>query len=171
MKLTPHAIMKLINQISEKKLQLIVQEREECVIESVAGQDPCRTSYDYATTRTQIKEYDDQIFRLRSALNYNNATDVIAEIGMTASEALVRMALLSEEKERLSRMASTSQRRQIPASQLRDSSVAVYRIAQYPVDQARKDLQAVTTSIVELQTALDKHNLLTEIDVDVKIDL
>ena len=120
-----------------------------------------------------LKEYDDQIFRLRSALNYNNATDVIAEIGMTASEALVRMALLSElseEKERLSRMASTSQRRQIPASQLRDSSVAVYRIAQYPVDQARKDLQAVTTSIVELQTALDKHNLLTEIEVDVQLD-
>ena len=168
MKLSPHAIMKLINQISEKKLQLIVQEREEGVIESVAGQDPCRTSYDYATTRTQIKEYDDQIFRLRSALNYNNATDVIAEIDMTASEALVRMALLSEEKERLSRMASTSQRRQIPASQLRDSSVAVFRIAQYPVDQARK---AVTTSIVELQTALDKHNLLTEIDVNVKIDI
>lgn len=170
MKLTPHAIMKLINRISEKKLQLIVQEREECVIESVAGQEPCQTTYDYSETRTKIKKYDDQVFRLRSALNYNNATDVITEIGMTASEALVRMALLSEEKERLSRMASNSQRRQIPASQLRDSSVAVYRIAQYSVEQARKDLQTVTTSIVELQTALDKHNLLTEIEVDVQLD-
>ena len=170
MKLTPHAIMKLINRISEKKLQLIVQEREECVIESVAGQEPCQTTYDYSETRTKIKKYDDQVFRLRSALNYNNATDVITEIGMTASEALVRMALLSEEKERLSRMASNSQRRQIPASQLRDSSVAVYRISQYSVEQARKDLQTVTTSIVELQTALDKHNLLTEIEVDVQLD-
>lgn len=170
MKLTPHAIMKIINQIAERKSQLIVQEREESVAEVIAGQEPCNTSYSYAETRVAIKRYNDQIFRLRSALNANNATEVIPEIGMTASEALVRMALLSEEKKRLGAMAAVSQRRQIPATQLRDSSVAVYRVAKYPVDLARKDLQNVTESIVKLQTALDKHNLLTEIEVDISLD-
>lgn len=170
MKLTPHAIMKLINQISEKKLLLIVQEREESVVEEIAGQQPFQTSYDYSTTRALLKKYDDQIFHLRSALNSNNATDVIAEIGMTASEALVRIALLSEEKARLSNLAATSQRCQIPSSQIRDSSVAVYRVARYQVEQARKDLQSVNSAIVELQTALDKHNLLTEIEVDINLD-
>ena len=161
MKICLTAIMKNIKSLEEKKERLCREEKENRTTCYINESDKVDTGYDYEFYRKEIDAIDDEILGLRSVLNKANATVKVIGTNYTISEALVRLAQLSAKLNYLSGFPT------VKLSRVTTYNGAIeYTECLYSVKTVTETLEKLREDISALQMALDKTNLVYEVDID-----
>ncbi len=155
MKICNMEAMKKIKQLEEEIRLLDLNEKQNCIVSYKEGEEKSVPNYDYASTRKAIEKANAEVRKIKFALSIANTTYKIDEFNITISEALVYLAQLSNEYDRLSSLASRNKiSRRITAN-----GVLEYTECLYDTEEAKKEQRAVFEKISKLQVAIDRANL------------
>ena len=167
MEFTSASANKYLRKLQDEKTRLLHTEHGVCTYELSEGEETEPPSYDYEATRARIVEIDDRARAIRNALHSFNMRTVLPTSGITIDEALILLAQLSMNKERLSSLASRQPKERIRERYFGSGSGAVeYRYANYDVARAEADYYAVADRIADLQLELDLVNQTKSFAVD-----
>ena len=164
---TSASAYKQIRTYEEEKQHLLWHEREVCTYDLSSDEEIDVPEYDYAAVRATVAELDDKVRTLRCALHSFNVAANLPESGINIDEALVLMAQLTGERQRLDRLRSTLPKQRIKADYIRGTKVVEYRYANYDVERAEADYQAVSERIRNLQMEIDYVNQTVPFEVDI----
>jgi hypothetical protein len=154
-------IIKKIKELEERKQEILLNERMNSTSAYQTEADKIETGYDFQTTRKAVAELNDEIRKLKHALNVANSTVIVDEFGMTVGECLILMAQLNNEKAELERMA-----RAVPKSRHTVFNGTVeYIETNYDVGVCKSCLEMVKSNVIKLQLAIDRINLNNMIEV------
>lgn len=161
MKICNMEAMKKIKQLEEEINILQNEERMNCVVSYKEGEKKTAPAYDYAKTRKLINEANDEIRRIKYALQVANTTYKVDNFNISISEALVYLAQLNAEYSRLSLLSNrTKISRRITAN-----GVLEYTECQYDPEKVKEDQKNLYAKINKLQVSIDRANLNCFIDL------
>ena len=157
--LTSAAANKRLRALNDEKSSIVAREAKVSHYTKAAGESMEPPAYDYAGTRARIAAIDDEVRAIRHALHAFNATYVLPDQGITIDEALVLMAQLNDEARRLDDLRSSlpMERETILASFNR-TDASLFRYANYDIEQAARDYDAVRARVDALQLTVDMAN-------------
>ena len=157
MKVTSAEANKLLRKLNEERTALLDKEMQNKVFvaATVENLEDARPAYSYAETQEMLAALDEQIRRLKHAINRFNLTQELPRLGMTIDQALIYIPQLSKKKAKLSQMAG-----KLPLSrEVRyNSNLVEYRYTNYDPEQVKADLEAVSDELSRAQTLLDTAN-------------
>ena len=146
--------------MSKKKLNVMEKERQAFVYGNEAeGVPGC------------IKNgIDEKIAIIKHALNVTNSNEKVqvGDAEMSIDTILIKMAQLNKRKSVLDQM-----RKQLPKareeqrSYMSRNTVPEYRYINYDLELIKKEYEAVSKTIMEMQMALDKYNQTVQFEVDI----
>lgn len=149
---------KMIRSLTDEKEYYLSLENESSIYILAEGEEANPPSYDYEDTQMKIEAIDEQIRRIKHAVNVFNTTTVILEPGITIDEALVEMAQLTRKKDKLDVMRKNLPKCRVNQNGYRSSGVIEYRYVNYDLDKVQEDYRKVCERIDTIQMALDTAN-------------
>ena len=164
MKVTSAYANKLIRGYREELAALVSSERDTCTTTYGASETPIETGYDFSSTQDEMDALNDKIAKLRHGINIFNTTTKLEGFDFTVDESLVRMAMLTEKKNRLSRMKGV---RELTRSGGSFRSEPEFTKRNYDAALVENEYRKASDELVRLQMALDKANMSIEFDVDI----
>lgn len=168
-KMTSAYANKVIRKLNEDKGFWRRKESESCMYVAALDEEPVIPDYDYSAVAANIQEIDDQIVKIKHAVNVANLTSEV-EVGdhkMTVDQILVKMAQLNQRKAVLDDL-----RKQEPKTRINSVTysarriVPEYRYINYDLEVIKKDYERIDKELAEMQIALDKYNQTYEFEVD-----
>ena len=161
MKVCNTEAMKKIKELEAQKASIVYDEQNRSCVSYKEGEQKAASKYDYASARENIARFDEQIRKIKHALAAANCTVILPEFGITIGEALVYLAQLNGELDRLSFLASRDKlSRRITAN-----GVLEYTECLYEPSKAEKDKEQLYSKICKLQVAIDRANLTNYIEI------
>lgn len=159
---------KILRKLNEKRDELLDEEYSNHKYVAIDGEEPTVQEYDYDETRKRVNELNEKIVKIKHAINVLNTTNTISYLDneITIDGALVKMAQLSQEKERLSMLKKCQPKRRKGLSY---SGTVEYEYTTFDTARAKEDYTKVEKELTELQLALDKFNLTCEFDIDIEL--
>ncbi len=122
--------------------------------------------YDYEAVSAKLEELNAKICTVKHAVNLFNVSTKLKDFDMTIDQALVYLAQLSRNKERLDTMRRRQPRTRV-SGYGRTSNLIEYVYVNYDLEKVCKDFEKVSDEISRLQMALDYCNQTIEFEVDV----
>lgn len=165
MTFTSASANKQIRMFEEEKAHILRNESEVCTYVLSADEEEEIPGYDYAAVREQVAAIDAKVRTLRCALHAFNVSTILPESGISIDEALVLMAQLNGERARLSKLRSTLPKKRLSADFFRGNKVIEYQYANFDVERAEADYQAVSERIRQLQMEIDYANQTIQFEV------
>ena len=164
---TSAAANKLLKQLQDDKNYLLDYENNSSTYIRVSGYDDERPEYNYSQTRDEINAIDAKICKIKHAINLFNCTTTLPDMDITVDAALVKMAQLNKEKDRLDIM-----RKRLPVSRRQnrygDSSQLVeYTCANYDIEVAKNDYNDIAAEIRALQIGIDYINQTEKFEINI----
>ncbi len=152
---------KMLKSLEEDKAYWMNKEAASSIYVAAVNEEPVIPEYDYAEVAATIAELDAKIAIIKHALNVSNATAKVpvGDTEMSIDTILIKMAQLNKRKSVLDRM-----RKQLPKareeqrSYVSRNAVPEYRYINYDLELIKKEYETVSTTIMEMQMALDKYN-------------
>ena len=163
MKTTSAYANKLIKGYREELSALDNLERETCTTTYGVNETPIESDYDFLAMQAKIDSLNDKIAKFRHAVNVFNTTTMLDDLGYTIDEALVRMAMLSEKKQRLSRMKAIRELYRRSGGYHNDAELTKRN---FDAADAEAEYQKTADELTKLQLALDKANMSIEFEVE-----
>lgn len=163
MKTTSAYANKLIKGYLEELSALDNLERETCTTTYGVNETPIESDYDFLAMQVKIDSLNDKIAKFRHAVNVFNTTTMLDDLGYTIDEALVRMAMLSEKKQRLSRMKAIRELSRRSGGYHNDAELTKRN---FDAADAEAEYQKTADELTKLQLALDKANMSIEFEVE-----
>lgn len=156
-------IMKEIKTLEEEKYDLLNYESDNCAHTYTKDEVPIIHGYDYSSTCDKISKINNRVRYLKGLLAYSNVTTIINGFNMTIGEALIYLAQLNGEKERLKKLSGRN-----PLTRLGGytEAGAEYTQLEYDPEIVKEDLKKLTNLIYKLQLAIDRTNLTNMIEVE-----
>lgn len=160
---------KHLRHLKEEKTRILADEKETCTYVRAIGENEDPPVYDYALTRAEVAKIDREAMALRHALHRFNASTMLPNCGITIDEALVRMARLTAEVDRLSLLRRTKAKERNSKGRYfgSDSNLIEYTYANFDVNQADEDYRRAIKQLTELQLELDLVNQTQTFDVEI----
>ena len=153
--------IKKIKDLDDRKQVILRDERQKCMSSYQTEADKIDTGYDFMTVRKDIEHINNEIMKLKHALNVANSTVVVSEFELTIGECLIYMAQLNNERSVLEIMARSS-----PKSRHTVFNGAIeYTVINYDTNECKNRLENTKALITRLQLAIDRTNLNTTINV------
>jgi hypothetical protein len=167
MKMTSAQAAKLLRQLKDELATLNTREYTCKTFVAAQGEDleMIRPKYDYTETKTQMAEIEGKIRKLKHILNVFNCTTVIPEFNITIDEMLVFIPQLTKRCSTLSGMKNA-----LPIQRERSvglKGIIEYTYANYDIELAQNDYDALSETLANAQTALDYVNNTVEMEVDI----
>lgn len=165
MKLTSSQANKLLKQYNDELAELKEQEEKSSVFIVSLGEDPetVRPDYDFVEMNQRIASLQDEIIKLKHAINMFNTTTKVPPYGITIDEVLVALPQLTREKAKLEKMAA-----RLPKERYRDrygsNNLVEYEYANYDIQAVKKLLEQTRKTLYEMQDALNKVNTTVEFE-------
>ncbi len=166
MQCTSAEAAKLLRKLSEEKAALESQEAQSCTFRAAVNEDigTARPEYDYAETQAKLAALDEKIRTVKHAVNTFNLTHEVPGFNMTIDMMLVYIPQLTKKRQKLSVMANRLAKiREV----VRVAGVIEYTYANYDIEQAKKDYDAVTDELSRAQTALDVLNNSVKFEINI----
>lgn len=161
MKMCNSEAMKAVKELEEKKRNIICNEELRSRISYKEGEEKVISKYDYAETRKAIAEIDERIRKIKHALAESNCKTVVDDFKITIGEALVYLAQLNAEYQRLDGLGGHNKlSRRITAN-----GVLEYTECLYDPEKVVADMEKLHAKIGKLQVAIDRANLTNFIEV------
>ena len=165
MKKTATLLMKELNYIREEIERINKTDLEQsCVPLNENMEYMYVSSYSYSNNRTKIKELQAREMTIKSALARFNSTTKVEGLNMTIAECLVRIGQIKSEIKILGHMARVAE---YDCGDINDRySQRNKNILKtvYDQEQVRKDLRELQHELTEIQIAVDRTNLSTEVE-------
>jgi hypothetical protein len=153
--------MKLVKTLEEKKKLVVFTENNRSRVSYKEGEEKVTTKYDYAATRKEIAEIDEQVRNIKHALAKANCSVVIDDFGITIGEALVYLAQLNAEYSRLDNLSGYDKL----SREITSNGVLEYTECLFDPEQAETDQKVLYSKICKLQVAIDRANLVNFIEI------
>lgn len=169
-KMTSAYANKMLRSLEEDKAFWVNKEDASSTYVVAVNEEPVIPEYDYTEVAKTICEIDEKIAIIKHALNLSNATAKVpvGDIEMSVDTILVRMAQLNKRKSILDEMRKRLPKaREEQRSYISRNTVPEYRYINYDLDLVKKEYEAVSRKIMEMQMALDKYNQTVQFDVDI----
>lgn len=155
---------KRVKQLALERNKLLAQEREASTYSYLHGEEPYVPEYDFAATQKKLDELAVETATIKHAVNVFNSTTVSPITGLTVDAMLVRMPMLSAQKEKLGRMRSAMEKTRRMAMNAKASE---YTVRNYSAEEAEAEYQRVTDELTILQQELNRINLTEQFEVDI----
>lgn len=163
MQLTSKAAHKMIGMLKDKFQQIEMDEKESCCYTYSGGEKPLIYSYSFTDTQEQLHQIDDKVAKLRHAINLFNVSTEVPGYGFMIDEALVRLAMMNDEKNRIDRMRGVKAR-------VRSTSPYTgqieYTVRNYSEQEVSSAYDNIAKSISDLQQAIDLLNITALFEVE-----
>ena len=153
--------MKLIKDLEEEKDMFIYGENRRCTVSYKENEAKVLPDYDYQLTRKRIAELDSEVRRIKYIISKANCEIQLDGFGVSICEGLILLAQYRKEYDRLSRLATRDQ----VTRRITPNGVLEYTECLYDVKQAAKAQKDLNNLIGKLQVAIDRANLVNEIEV------
>ena len=153
--------MKLIKDLEEEKDMLVYGENRRCTVSYKEGEEKVLPDYNYAATRKRIAELDGEVRRIKHIISKANCEILLDGFGISICEGLILLAQYRKEYDRLSRLAAKDQ----VTRRITPNGVLEYTECLYDVKQAAQAQKDLNVTIGKLQVAIDRANLVNEIEV------
>ena len=166
MQYTSSEAAKLLRKIIEEREAISYNEKQSIVFSAAISEnlEDARPPYDYEETQKKLAELDEKIRKVKHAINKFNLEHEVPGFGMTIDQLLVYLPQMSNRKQKLSRM---SQRLAKVREDVRVANTIEYTYANYDVEAAKRDYEAVSDELSRAQTALDVLNTTVKFEIDV----
>ena len=157
---------KLLRRLNDEKMSLESQESRSWTFTAAINEDieQARPSYDYSATRSALDEIDSKIRTVKHAISTFNLTQEVPGFGMTIDMMLVYIPQLTRKRDRLARMKDV-----LPKTReiVRVAGIIEYSYANYDVEAAKRDYDAVSDELARAQTALDVLNNSVKFEIEI----
>lgn len=169
--MSPAYASKLIKQKNAEIKDILISEKETSTTRAFAEEDVTQflKVYSFSFTQEQLERLRQDILSLKHAINQFNVTTVLPDLGYTIDTALVRMKMLSEQKEKLAGMMRV---RPVTRQNLtfgNGKPEFIYR--NYDDREVQNAYEKVDAELTQIQLALDKQNLDSIIEVELSEDV
>ena len=173
LKMTSAYASKLLKKLTDERNYLANIENSRNTYFADEGTEPVIPDYDYHETKQKISNLNDKIMMIRHAINLSNTTTLL-QIGdkeLTVDSVLIRMPQLQAVKERLDDMRKNQQKELTRWRRWRYSidEKAEIKYANYNIEDAKADYDKISSEIMMMQLALDRHNQTAEFEVDIDL--
>ena len=169
-KMTSAYANKMLRSLEEDKAFWVNKEDASSTYVVAVNEEPVVPEYDYSEVAKTICEIDEKIAIIKHALNLSNATANVSvgDTTMSVDTILVKMAQLNRRKSILDEMRKRLPKaREEQRSYISRNTVPEYRYINYDLNLVKKEYEAVSQKIMEMQMALDKYNQTVQFDVDI----
>ena len=169
MKVTSAQAAKLLRGLTTELSDLLKFENKACTFVAAVGEDPesVRPAYSFEETRAKEKKLNEQIRKLKHAINIFNSTTLVPGFDMTIDEVLVYLPQLTGSVSRLSSMKSALPKERVGSYGRQSVGLIDYEYANYDIEAAEKEYQQAANTLAKLQLALDTVNNTAEFEVDI----
>lgn len=161
MKRTIKEAMKHINFLEQQISNLLQEEEKNCYIIYLENETLEESDYDFNQVTKEIENLQEAVLKLRKAINQANQEVLVGIKDYTISDALIRIAQLTNISNRYKQLAAHKQKNRMSAP---FSNAIEYNLRLYDVKEAQRLYFECVEEIHRLQTAIDKANILTEIE-------
>jgi len=162
MKMCHSEAMKRIKELDERKKALVAAEMTRSRVSYKEGEEKTPTKYDYFATRRELAELDEQIRKIKHVLAKANCEVTVDPFAITIGEALVYLAQFNAEYARLQNLSNAEKL----TRRLTVNGVIEYTECLYDPDEAAREQKRVYSEICKLQVAIDRANLLHEVEIE-----
>lgn len=161
---------KMLKSLEEDKAFWVNKEATSSTYVAAINEEPVVPEYDYTEVVATITSLDEKIAIIKHALNVTNSNEKVqvGDAEMSIDTILIKMAQLNKRKSVLDQM-----RKQLPKareeqrSYMSRNTVPEYRYINYDLELIKKEYEAVSKTIMEMQMALDKYNQTVQFEVDI----
>lgn len=169
MKMTSASAQKIIRKLKDEKAFLKSMEEKSYLFSCIEGEEKLIPEYDYKETSEKIKEIDEQVIKIKHAVNVVNSTREIEVNGKkyTVDAILVRMAQLNSRLYMLDIMRSKQPKTRLGTRYYNgNNQQPEYQYINYDLAEVKKDYETINNEIATMQLELDKFNQTYEFEVD-----
>lgn len=169
MKYTSAEAAKLLRKLNEEKDALELEEQRSYVFTASLEEDAetLRPEYDYRQMQEKIDRLDEQIRRVKHAINCFNIRQTVPGFDMSIDQILIYIPQLSRKKQKLSMMKNRLPKQRERADGFgRSSSIIDYSYANYDIQTVKEDYEKAAEELAKAQTALDLINNTETMDID-----
>jgi uncharacterized protein YpuA (DUF1002 family) len=160
MKYTSAEANKLLKKLNGEYAALLEKERRSRNFRAAMGEDVAsvRPAYDYSKTQARLAELEENIRRIKHAVNRFNTTQLVDGFGMTIDEMLVYIPQLTKRKSKLLEMKSKLPKERVEEQYGRQSNIIDYTYTNYDLASVEADYEKVADALSRAQLALDAVN-------------
>ena len=160
MKYTSAEANKLLKKLNDEYAALLEKERRSRDFRAAMGEDVAsvRPAYDYAKTQARLAELEENIRRIKHAVNCFNTTQLVDGFDMTIDEMLVYIPQLTKRKSKLLEMKSKLPKERVEEQYGRQSNIIDYTYTNYDLAAVEADYEKVVDELSRAQLALDAVN-------------
>ena len=160
MKYTSAGANKLLKKLNDEYAALLEKERRSRDFRAAMGEDiaSVRPAYDYAKTQARLAELEENIRRIKHAVNCFNTTQSVDGFNMTIDEMLVYIPQLTKRKSKLLEMKSKLPKERVEEQYGRQSNIIDYTYTNYDLAAVEADYEKVIDELSRAQLALDAVN-------------
>lgn len=169
MKYTSAEAAKLLRKLNEEKDALELEEQRSYVFTASLEEDAetLRPEYDYRQMQEKIDRLDEQIRRVKHAINCFNIRQTVPGFDMSIDQILIYIPQLSRKKQKLSMMKNRLPKQRERADGFgRSSSIIDYSYANYDIQTVKEDYEKAAEELAKVQTALDLINNTETMEID-----
>ncbi len=160
MKYTSAEANKLLKKLNDEYAALLEKERRSRDFRAAMGEDVAsvRPAYDYAKTQARLAELEENIRRIKHAVNCFNTTQSVDGFNMTIDEMLVYIPQLTKRKSKLLEMKSKLPKERVEDQYGRQSNIIDYTYTNYDLAAVEADYKKAVDELSRAQLALDAVN-------------
>lgn len=168
-KMTSAYANKMIKSLEEDKAFWVNKEATSSTYVASINEEPVVPEYDYMEVAATIAELDGKIAIIKHALNVLNATAKVpvGDREMSIDTILIRMAQLNKRKAVLDQMRKQLPKAREEQAYMSRNAVPEYRYINYDLELVKREYEAVSNTIMEMQMALDKYNQTVQFEVEI----
>ncbi len=168
-KMTSAYANKMIKSLEEDKAFWVNKEATSSTYVASINEEPVVPEYDYTEVAAAIAELDEKIAIIKHALNVSNATAKVpvGDREMSIDTILIRMAQLNKRKAVLDQMRKQLPKAREEQAYMSRNAVPEYRYINYDLELVKREYEAVSNTIMEMQMALDKYNQTVQFEVEI----
>lgn len=168
-KMTSAYANKMLKSLEEDKIYWVNKEEASNTYIVAVNEEPVVPEYDYTEVAATIAALDEKIAIIKHALNLNNATAkvLVGDEEVSVDTILIKMAQQNKRKMVLDYMRKQLPTARVDHSYMSRNAAPEYRYINYDLDLIKKEYEAVSRNIMEMQMALDKYNQTVQFDVDI----
>lgn len=169
MKYTSAEAAKLLRKLNEEKDALELEEQRSYVFTASLEEEAesLRPEYDYRQMQEKIDRLDEQIRRVKHAINCFNIRQTVPGFDMSIDQVLIYIPQLSRKKQKLSMMKNRLPKQRERADGFgRSSSIIDYSYANYDIQTVKEDYEKAAEELAKAQTELDLVNNTETMEID-----
>ena len=169
MKYTSAQANKLLKKLNETQSAILKKEglSKEFLASIGENIESIRPAYNFIETNEELNFINEQIRKVKHAINLFNIQTIIPEFNITIDEALVLIPQLTQLKLKFSSMKDKLPKMREQGTYSRNNSIVEYRYLNYNVGEVEKEYEGVSENLAKLQTALDIINTTCYMEIEI----